>query len=80
MEMAIDARLTAAIIKTNCIEVVNVANNRTNERKDIALTISDIQSSKANFQSVIVQHILRCCKRFAHSLAKRALRSSDSIT
>lgn len=43
MEMAIEARLTAMIIETDYIEVVNLANNITSNRKEIVSTILDIQ-------------------------------------
>ena len=52
LEMALEARLAAVIIETDCIEVANLANNETSSRKEIVWTISDIHSYKEKFQSL----------------------------
>lgn len=80
MEMAIEAGLSAVIIETDCMEVVNLANNITSSRKEILWAISDIQSYMEKFQSITIQHVSRCCNSCAQSLAERALRSSESVT
>ncbi|KAH9649685.1 putative reverse transcriptase/RNA-dependent DNA polymerase [Citrus sinensis] len=80
LEIALEARLAAVIIETDCIEVTNLANSKTNSRKEIVWTISDIHSYKEKFQSLSIQHVPRCCNNCAHSLAKRALRSSETVT
>ncbi|KAL9443800.1 hypothetical protein AB3S75_017056 [Citrus x aurantiifolia] len=80
LEIALEARLAAVIIETDCIEVANLANSKTSSRKEIVWTISDIHSYKEKFQSFLIQHVPRCCNRCAHSLAKRALRSSETVT
>ena len=79
MEMAKEARLMDVIVETDCIGVVNLANNETSNRKEILWTISEIQECKAGFQSIQIQYVPRCCNKFAHSLAKRALKSSESV-
>ena len=79
MEMAKEARLMDVIVETDCIGVVNLANNETSNRKEILWTISEIQECKAGFQSIQIQYVPRCCNKFAHSLAKRALKSSESF-
>ena len=79
MEMAKEARLMDVIVETDCMEVVNLANNETSCRTEILWTISEIQECKAGFQSIQIQHVPRCCNKFAHSLAKRALKSSESV-
>ena len=50
MEMAKETRLMDVIVETDCMEVVNLANNETNNRKEIMWTISEIQECKAGFQ------------------------------
>lgn len=80
LEIALEARLAAVIIETDCIEVANLANSKTSSRKEIVWTISDIHSYKEKFQSLSIQHVPRCCNSCAHSLAKRALRSSETVT
>ncbi|KAL9423014.1 hypothetical protein AB3S75_035159 [Citrus x aurantiifolia] len=79
MEMAKKARLMDVIVETDCMEVVNLANNETSNRKEIMWTILEIQECKAGFQTIQIQHVPRCCNKFAHSLAKRALESSESV-
>ena len=78
--MAIEVGLSTVIIETYCMEVVSLANNTTSSRKEILWSISDIESYMEKFQSIIVQHVSRCCNNCAHSLAKRALRSFESVT
>ncbi|KAH9761875.1 putative reverse transcriptase/RNA-dependent DNA polymerase [Citrus sinensis] len=80
LEIALEARLAAVIIETDCIEVANLANSKTSSKKEIMWTISDIHSYKEKFQSLSIQHVPRCCNSCAHSLAKRALRSLETVT
>ncbi|KAH9800273.1 hypothetical protein KPL71_000599 [Citrus sinensis] len=80
LEIALEARLATVIIETDCIEVANLANSKTSSRKEIMWTISDIHSYKEKFQSLSIQHVPRCCNSCAHSLAKRALRSLETVT
>ncbi|XP_015387366.2 uncharacterized protein LOC107177674 [Citrus sinensis] len=80
LEIALKLRLAAVIIETDCIEVANLANSKTSSRKEIVWTISDIHSYKEKFQSLSIQHVPRCCNNCAYSLAKRALRSSETVT
>lgn len=49
MELALEAKVTAVIIETDCLEVAHLANDRSSSKKEITWTIAEIQGSKSNF-------------------------------
>lgn len=61
IEVAREAKLMAVIIETDYMDVASLVNNTTNSKKEIVWAISEIQNCKANFQSISVQHVPRCC-------------------
>ncbi|KAL9450019.1 hypothetical protein AB3S75_011871 [Citrus x aurantiifolia] len=79
MEVARKASFTNVIIETDCSMVADLANNKVSNKTEIWWTIAEIQSSKQDFQSIDFYHVPRQCNTNAHSLAKRALKSSESV-
>ncbi|KAH9657893.1 putative reverse transcriptase/RNA-dependent DNA polymerase [Citrus sinensis] len=79
MEVASKASFTNVIVETDCSMVADLANNKVSNKTEIWWTIAEIQSSRQDFQSIDFQHVPRQCNTSAHSLAKRALKSSGSV-
>lgn len=79
LEVAKKVNLNNLIVETYCSEVADLANNKINNRTKIWWTISKIQKSNKDFQSLVLQYVPRQCNAIAHSLAKRALKSLDTV-
>ena len=79
MEVASKASFTNVIVETDCSMVADLANNKVSNKTEIWWTIAEIQSSRQDFQSIDFQHVPRQCNTSAHSLVKRALKSSGSV-
>ncbi|KAK9209155.1 hypothetical protein WN944_001519 [Citrus x changshan-huyou] len=80
LQLAKEADLTSLIIKSDCLEVVQLVNNTKGSKTEIFWTILEIRNQLKGFQKVIVHHILRQCNAYANSLAKLALgRNSSSM-
>ncbi|KAK9180484.1 hypothetical protein WN943_029693 [Citrus x changshan-huyou] len=80
LQLAKEADLTSLIIKSDCLEVVQLVNNTKGSRTEIFWTILEIRNQLKGFQKVVVHHIPRQCNAYAHSLTKLALgRNSSSM-
>lgn len=66
-------------METYCSKVANLVNKKINNKTEIWWTILEIQKSNKDFQSLVLQYVPRQCNAIAHSLAKRALKSLDTV-
>ncbi|KAH9723192.1 reverse transcriptase domain-containing protein [Citrus sinensis] len=73
LQLARKADVSSLMIKSDCLEVVQLVNNTMGSRSEIFWTILAIQNQMKNFQKVVVNHIPRHCNACAHYLAKIAL-------
>lgn len=76
--MGASVDLTSLIIKSYCLEVVQLVNNTKGSKTEIFWTILEIRNQLKGFQKVVVHHIPRQCNAYAHSLAKLALERNSS--
>ena len=66
-------------METYCSEVADPVNKKINNKTEIWWTISEIQKSNKDLQSLVLLYVPRQCNAIAHSLAKRALKSLDTV-
>ncbi|XP_024041999.1 uncharacterized protein LOC112099126 [Citrus clementina] len=79
MQVAGSAGITSVIFESDCQVAVDLANNRKGSKTEIFWVISEIKSRIKDFQEVKFQHTPRSGNVNAHTLAKIALKGSDSV-
>ena len=63
---------TEAILETDCLEAVNLWNNRYDDRSIVAPILAEIRELSLNFSFFVIQHVIRAANGSAHLCAKRA--------
>ena len=74
-EGVIFARLrgfTEVTLETDCLETVNLWNNRYDDRSIVAPILAEIRELSLNFSSFVIQDVIRATNGLAHLCAKRA--------
>ncbi|KAH9741755.1 putative reverse transcriptase/RNA-dependent DNA polymerase [Citrus sinensis] len=79
MQVAKRAGITAVILESDCQAATDLANNRKGSKTEVFWVISEINERQKEFQEVRFQHTLRSGNANAHTLAKLAVKGSESV-